>query len=373
MAFSNLSIMLTPVLFGFLSSVLSINIFPAFLAIMFTFMAGCTVALKIGDIRSKKRWKQIFIQAHRSLLATWEKTKEYGNFSIAHTSCWPTATRTYKHYYNIMGRVLLHGNTSFDYNLHSVYWPRNPWFPFWAAWPAIYTEFKLPFSYASFVTMLIPCGTIISSMLSARLIVRFGTSRITTFSTFLTVISLLGFPCSDNFLCLCIFSISLGLGAGALDTALNNYVALHYSAAHMSFLHCFYGIGVSLSPYSHQQSRRVARRLSNCLWCLIGDCAAALLHTSFLVKSTRTGSGKWRTDSKSADAERNHADSRCEEYVVYVYHLLRDWIYLRKLGKYLSSESPPYDDGPLCGDCGILLCWHGPGTSAFWIVSFTPP
>ncbi|MBP1546532.1 MAG: MFS transporter, partial [Oscillospiraceae bacterium] len=31
--------------------------------------------------------------------------------------------------------------------------------------------------------------------------------------------------------------------------ALNNYVALHYSSRHMSWLHCFWGVGTIISPY----------------------------------------------------------------------------------------------------------------------------
>ena len=120
---------------------------------------------------------------------------------------------------------------------------------FGTAWPAIYSELTLPISYGSFVTIIISCGTIISSLLSSRLLARFGTGFICIFSTALTAIALLLFSFSNNFYLLCVCALPLGLGAGAIDIALNNYVALHYSAIHMSFLHCFYGVGVSTSPY----------------------------------------------------------------------------------------------------------------------------
>ena len=120
---------------------------------------------------------------------------------------------------------------------------------FGAAWPAIYTELDLPVSWANFVTMIISGGTIVSSLLSARLINRFGTAAITAVSTSLTAAALFGISTSGSMLWLCLFAIPLGLGAGSIDTALNNYVALHYKATHMNFLHCFYGIGVSLSPF----------------------------------------------------------------------------------------------------------------------------
>lgn len=120
---------------------------------------------------------------------------------------------------------------------------------FGTAWPAIYREFSLPISFASFVTVTTSCGTVVSSLMSSQVIRRFGTARVSAFSTALTAVALLGFSFSGSFWLLILCAIPLGLGAGAIDTALNNYVALHYSATHMSFLHCFYGVGVSLSPY----------------------------------------------------------------------------------------------------------------------------
>ena len=118
-----------------------------------------------------------------------------------------------------------------------------------AAWPAIYTEFRLPISFASFITIITCCGTVASSMLSSRVIRRFGTGRVAAVSTAMTALALLGFSFSRHFAWMCLCAVPLGLGAGSIDTALNNYVALHYSATHMSFLHCFYGVGVSVSPY----------------------------------------------------------------------------------------------------------------------------
>ena len=120
---------------------------------------------------------------------------------------------------------------------------------FGAAWPAIYREFGLPVSYANFVTLLVSGGTVISSLMSARLINRFGTSRVTAVCTSMTALALLGFSFSQNMIWLCLFAVPLGLGAGSIDSALNNYVAVHYKATHMSFLHCFYGVGITVSPY----------------------------------------------------------------------------------------------------------------------------
>ncbi len=120
---------------------------------------------------------------------------------------------------------------------------------FGTAWPAIYADFDLPISYGSLITSTVACGTIVSSLISARLIHKFGTSKVAAVSTLLTAVALIGFSFSANIWCMMLLAIPLGLGAGAIDVALNNYVALHYSAKQMSFLHCFYGVGVSVSPY----------------------------------------------------------------------------------------------------------------------------
>lgn len=120
---------------------------------------------------------------------------------------------------------------------------------FGTSWPAIYPEFDLPVSYANFATTINCLGTIVASLCSARIIKKLGTGGVTVLSTGLTAAALLGIAFSENYLWICLFSIPLGLGAGAIDTALNNYVAMYYNATHMNFLHCFYGVGISLSPY----------------------------------------------------------------------------------------------------------------------------
>ncbi len=120
---------------------------------------------------------------------------------------------------------------------------------FGSAWPAIYTELGVPMSYANFVTGLLYTGTIISSLLSARLVKKLGTPLVVAFSTTLTAIAILGYSFSQNMLMLCLFAIPLGLGAGGIDNVLNSYVAINYKANHVSFLHCSYGVGVALSPY----------------------------------------------------------------------------------------------------------------------------
>lgn len=120
---------------------------------------------------------------------------------------------------------------------------------FGTAWPAIYSEFNLPISASALVTVTVSCCTVVSSLFSARVIRRFGTGKVSFVSTLLTALAMAGFALAPNLGTMMLLALPLGLGAGAVDAALNNYVALHYSATHMSFLHCFYGVGVSISPY----------------------------------------------------------------------------------------------------------------------------
>ena len=118
-----------------------------------------------------------------------------------------------------------------------------------SGWPAIHLELNIDNSYMGFVSMVISFGTIISSLLSSKLISRIGTRFVTLGSVFLTVIALFGFSFSKKFWMLIVFAIPYGLGAGAVDSALNSYVAVHYKAKHMSWLHCFWGAGTIISPF----------------------------------------------------------------------------------------------------------------------------
>jgi fucose permease len=118
-----------------------------------------------------------------------------------------------------------------------------------SGWPAMYHGLNVPISYMGIVSMVISGGTIVSSLLSNRLIRKFGTRIVTVISVFLTASALFGFSVSNQFWMLLVFAIPYGLGAGAIDAALNNYVAIHYTSKHMSWLHCFWGVGTIISPF----------------------------------------------------------------------------------------------------------------------------
>lgn len=123
-----------------------------------------------------------------------------------------------------------------------------------SAWPAIHTQLNIPVEAVSVITFLISGCTVLSSMFSAKILNRLGTAKVTAFSTAMTAAALLGFSFTSSFWFMIPLAIVLGLGAGAIDSGLNNYVALHCKASHMNFLHCFYGVGVSLSPYLMSQA-----------------------------------------------------------------------------------------------------------------------
>lgn len=118
-----------------------------------------------------------------------------------------------------------------------------------SAWPTMYQQFDVPVSYAGIISMIIALGTIFSSLQSDRLTRRFGTAKVTAVSVGITATALFGFSISNSFWMLVLLAIPYGLGAGGVDASLNNYVALHYSSKHMSWLHCMWGVGASVGPY----------------------------------------------------------------------------------------------------------------------------
>lgn len=118
-----------------------------------------------------------------------------------------------------------------------------------AAWPTMYPEFHVPVSYAGILSMTISLGTIISSLQSDRLTKRLGAGKVTAISVAMTALALLGFSISHSFWPLILWAIPYGLGAGSVDAALNNYVALHFESKHMSWLHCMWGVGAATGPY----------------------------------------------------------------------------------------------------------------------------
>ena len=118
-----------------------------------------------------------------------------------------------------------------------------------SCWPVMHTELNVPVSYMGIITILASGCTIISSLVSNKLTRKFKTPMVTLVSVIIISIGLYGFSISTNFWMLILFSVPYGLGGGSIDAALNNYVALHYNSKHMSWLHCFWGVGTIISPF----------------------------------------------------------------------------------------------------------------------------
>jgi fucose permease len=123
-----------------------------------------------------------------------------------------------------------------------------------SAWTVMRLDLNVPLGWAGIISMTISGGTILSSLMSERVIKRFGTGKVTFVSVLATALALLGFSLSPSFLWLIVCAIPLGLGGGSVDAALNNYVAIHYKPHHMSWLHSFWGIGATFGPFIMAQS-----------------------------------------------------------------------------------------------------------------------
>lgn len=119
---------------------------------------------------------------------------------------------------------------------------------FGVVWPVVHREFGVAESFASVYSVIVAVTSGGVSFFAGRLIRKFGTGRVTFVSVLLTAVGLLGTSFAPNLWVMMFFSVVMGYGAGAIDTGLNNYVSLHYKASHMNWLHCFWGVGVTVSP-----------------------------------------------------------------------------------------------------------------------------
>ena len=116
-------------------------------------------------------------------------------------------------------------------------------------WSIAHKELEVGLSYMGYITIIISCGTVVSSLFADKLNNKLSTGVVVFISVLLTALGLFGFSISSEYYMLLLFAIPYGLGAGAIDASLNNYVALHYSSRHMSWLHCFWGIGTLVGPF----------------------------------------------------------------------------------------------------------------------------
>lgn len=165
-----------------------------------------------------------------------------------------------------------------------------------SGWPKMQVEFGVPSSYAGYVFMMISAMTIISALLSPKLIQRLHVKWIVTVSIMLTVFGLLGFSFCTQYWMLLVCAIPYGLGAGAIDAAMNHYVANNYSGAVMNFLHCFYGVGAMISPYLMALAIKVAHWNEGYRW-------TAFLQIGILLVVISSWSLWQQSDSKADESK----------------------------------------------------------------------
>lgn len=119
---------------------------------------------------------------------------------------------------------------------------------FGAAWPVVHKDFGIEESFASLYGIITGVCVGGVSFVAGKVIRKFGTPLVTLVSTLLTVIGLFIMSAAPNIVIMMLGAVVLGYGAGVIDTALNNFVSLHYKAQHMNWLHAFWGVGVTISP-----------------------------------------------------------------------------------------------------------------------------
>ena len=180
-----------------------------------------------------------------------------------------------------------------------------------SGWPVMREFFNAPPEYAGFISIIITGGTVISSLLSVRLIARFGAAKVVAVSVLLTALALGGFSFSRHFALLLLLAFPLGLGGGSIDAALNNFVALHFRASHMNFLHACWGVGASLSPLVmfFWLSQNGAWRMGYRTVSIIQLCFAAVMFASFPLwkKVEKAGAEPAGTSAETPDGRSNHA------------------------------------------------------------------
>ncbi len=239
-----------------------------------------------------------------------------------------------------------------------------------SAWPSMYENLQVSISYAGLITMIIAGGTILSSLLSERWIRRFGTFLVTLFSIFLTALALFGFSISNQFWHLCLWAIPYGLGAGSVDVALNNFVALHYKSRHMSWLHSFWGVGATVGPFI-MSAGLTAGASWNTGYRIVGSVqiCIALLFLLSLPLWKKTGNASESSPfllRKKPSYRKNSSASRCKIRVDGVFLLLCAGSHCRPLGRQLYGFFPGNGQSDGCSFCLLFLHWHYRRTFSGW-------
>ncbi len=199
-------------------------------------------------------------------------------------------------------------------------------------WPVVHEEFGLPESFASVFSIIVGFGTGGVSFVAGALLRKFGTAKVALVSILVTALGLLGISISPNVVIMIIFSVILGYGAGAIDTGLNNFVSLHYKASHMNFLHCFWGVGVTVSPLimsafldGGEGSWRGGYRIVALLQLIIGAFALTALK-------------KWETIEKGTETAEDKAEEKSNKGLFEIIKMKGVLTSILSLGFYCGME-----------------------------------
>ena len=226
------------------------------------------------------------------------------------------------------------------------------------AWPVLHGELNVPESFASVFSIIVGVCTGGVSFISGTLIRKFGTARVTLASIFVTALGLVGISFSPNIVMMIIFSVILGYGAGAIDTGVNNFVSLHYNASHMNFLHCFWGVGVTVSPMimslflDGEGSWRNGYRVVALLQVIIALCVVAVMR-------------KWlNMEKESSEAESEDGTVKEEKGFFEIMKIKGVLFSILSLGFYCSMEF-------ICGTWGATYIVNvfalEPSEAAKWV------
>jgi len=116
------------------------------------------------------------------------------------------------------------------------------------AWPAVRVDMGQPLAAVGVFTLVGTVCAAVSSYFAGAIVKRVGTGAVVAASCLVTALALVGYGYAPSFAWLVALSIPMGIGAGAVDTSLNHFVAAHYSSRHMNWLHGFWGVGATLGP-----------------------------------------------------------------------------------------------------------------------------
>jgi fucose permease len=116
------------------------------------------------------------------------------------------------------------------------------------AWPSIRTSFSLSLDALGSLLVASTAGYTLSSFNSGRILARISVGVLLTLSAGATAISLVGYAIAPSWWVLIGFGFLSGLGAGAIDSGLNTYVATHFSPRILNWLHASYGVGTTAGP-----------------------------------------------------------------------------------------------------------------------------